>query len=62
MYHLFKRTRDDADNRAVDINGNKIDGIKWVRTKAGKYELKSDEQETTGDNAWQKRSKGNVTD
>ena len=62
FYMGFKRTRDDADNRAVDINGNKIDGIKWVRTKAGKYELKSDEQETTGDNAWQKRSKGNVTD
>ena len=58
----YKRTRDDEDNRAVDIDGNKIDGIKWVRTEAGKYELKSDEQEKTRDGAWQKRSKGNVTD
>ena len=60
FYMGFKRTRNDADNRAVNINGNKIDGIKWVRTEAGKYKLKSDEQELPRDNAWQKRSKGNV--
>ena len=45
----FKRIKDDADNCAVNISENKVDGIKWTRTEAGKYELKSDKQELPRD-------------
>ena len=62
FYMGFKRTRDDADNCAVDINGNKVDGIKWVQTETGKYKLQCDKNEQAGDGAWQKRSKGHVED
>ena len=30
FYMGFKRTRDDVDNCTVDINGNKVDGVKRV--------------------------------
>ena len=56
----YKRTRDDTDNRAVDVNGNKVDGMKWVKTATGKYELKIEEIYVVADKGWQKRSKGKV--
>ena len=61
-YMGFKRTRDDADNSAVDITGEKLDGVKWVRTDTGKYEVKLDNAAGVADMGWQKRSKGNVED
>ena len=39
----FKRTSDDTDNRTVNINGNKVDGMKWAKTETGKYELPIEE-------------------
>ena len=32
VYMGFKRSYDDVDNEAVDINGGKVKGKKWVRT------------------------------
>ena len=62
FYMGFKRTRDNKDNHAVDINGNKVDGAKWVRTETGKYELKLEEEVLVADNVWKKRCKGSVED
>lgn len=60
VFMVFKRTRDDTDNRTVDIDGNTVDGMKWARTTAGKYELKLGEVYVIADMGWQKRSKCKV--
>ena len=39
----FKRTRDDPDNVAVNINGEKVYFAKWIRTEDGKYEVHVDD-------------------
>ena len=38
-YMGFKRTRNEVDNTAVDIDGEKLHGKKWVRTDDGRYEV-----------------------
>ena len=35
--------QDEVDNTAVDIDGNKILGKKWVRTDYGNYEVEVEE-------------------
>ena len=42
-YMGFKRTRDDPDNVAVDIDGEKVHCAKWIRTEDGKYEVHVDD-------------------
>lgn len=49
-YMGFDRKQDEDDNVAVEIEGNKIKGLKWVKTMEGDYKDKST------DMAWQKRS------
>ena len=49
FYMGYKRTRDDADNCAVNVHGNKVDGVKWVRTKKGKYKMKLDNEHVVAD-------------
>ena len=39
VYMGFKRSYDNVDNEAVDINGGKVKGKKWVRTDEGSYEV-----------------------
>ena len=39
QYMGFKRTRNEVDNTAVNINGKKIKGKKWVRTDEGSYKV-----------------------
>ena len=56
----YNRTRDNTDNCTVDVNGNKVDGMKWAKTATGKYEFKIEEIYVVGDKGWQKRSKGKV--
>ena len=41
-YMGFKRTRNEADNTAVDIDGNKVQGVKWARKEYGNYETEVD--------------------
>ena len=36
QYMGFKRTRNEVDNTAVDIDGKKIKGTEWVRNDEGK--------------------------
>ena len=38
-YMGFKRTRDEEDNTAVNIDGNKVNSAKWVKTEEGKYRV-----------------------
>ena len=42
-YIGYKRIRDDPDNAAVNIDGDKAHGVKWIRTEDGKYEVVFDE-------------------
>ena len=62
FYMGFKRTRDDADNSAVDMCGQKLNGVKWVRTEGGKYEVKLDKDVGVADMGWQKKKRGKVED
>ena len=39
VYMGFKRSYDDVDNEAVDINGGKVKGKKWVRTDSNQVEV-----------------------
>ena len=39
VYMGFKRSYDDVDNVAVDMNGEKVKGKKWIRTDEGSYEV-----------------------
>ena len=41
VYMGFKRSYDDVDNEAVDINGGKVKGKKWVRTDEGSYQVEA---------------------
>ena len=41
VYMGFKRSYDDVDNVAVDINGGKVKGKKWVRTDEGSYQVEA---------------------
>ena len=41
VYMGFKRSYDDIDNEAVDINGGKVKGKKWVRTDEGSYQVEA---------------------
>ena len=41
-YMGFKRTRNEADSNAVHIDGNKVQGVKWVRKEDGNYETEVD--------------------
>ena len=45
FYMGYKRTRDDPDNAAVNIDGKKIDNVKWVKTEAGKYKAEENTNE-----------------
>ena len=38
----FKRTRNEVDIPAVDIDGNKVQGVKWERKEDGNYETEYD--------------------
>ena len=42
-YMGYKPTRDDPDNTAVNIDGDKAHGAKWIRTEDGKYKVVVDE-------------------
>ena len=48
FYMGFKRTRNDLDNCAIDIDGNKIKKVKWVKTEEGRYEAKNNDEEVQG--------------
>ena len=37
-YMGFKRSRNEPDTTAIDVEGKKVQGVKWVRTEDGKYE------------------------
>ena len=37
-YMGFKRSRNEPDTSAIDLEGKKVQGVKWVRTEYGKYE------------------------
>ena len=39
VYMGFKRTHDEVDTSAIDIKGNKLHGVKWVKTDEGKYKV-----------------------
>ena len=41
VYMGFKRSYDDVDNEAVDINGGKVKGKKWVRSDEGSYQVEA---------------------
>ena len=41
VYMGFKRSYDNIDNEAVDINGGKVKGKKWVRTDEGSYQVEA---------------------
>ena len=38
-YMGFKRTREEEDNTVVNIDGNKVNSTKWVKTEEGKYRV-----------------------
>ena len=41
VYMGFKRSYDNVENEAVDINGGKVKGKKWVRTDEGSYQVEA---------------------
>ena len=41
-YMGFKRTRNEAENTAVDIYGNNVQGVKWARKEYVNYETEVD--------------------
>ena len=56
-YIGFKRTHEEIDNTALDIDGKKVPGAKWVRDDDGHYNLQVDGkvQKMVLDMQWQKR-------
>ena len=52
----FKRRYDNVDNVAVDMNGGKVKGKKWIRTDEGSYEVE------VGDSKKEEDSKEETSD
>ena len=55
-YMGFKMKWKEGENDAVNIDGNKIKGLKWAKTMKGDY--KGEISYVVADMAWQKRSQG----
>ena len=51
----YKRKRNEEDNRAITIDGDRIEGRKWVQSSTGKYEINSIDLVFTYDMGWQKK-------
>ena len=56
VYMGFKRSYDNVDNVAVDMNGEKVKGKKWIRTDEGSYEVE------VGDSKKEEDSKEETSD
>ena len=41
-YMGFKRSRNEPDTTAIDIEGKKVRGVKWVRKEGGTYDTEVD--------------------
>ena len=51
----YKRKRNEEDNRAITIDGDRIESRKWVQSSTGKYEINSSDLVFTYDMGWQKK-------
>ena len=45
----YKRKRNEDDNRAITIDGDRIENRKWVQTRSGKYEINTIDEVKTKD-------------
>ena len=45
----YKRKRNEDDNRAITIDGDRIENRKWVQTSSGKYEINTIDEVKTKD-------------
>ena len=45
----YKRKRNEDDNRAITIDGDRIENRKWVQTSTGKYEINTIDEVKTQD-------------
>ena len=57
----YKRKRNEEDNRAITIDGDRIESRNWVQSSTGKYVINSSDLVFTYGMGWQKKGPKDLT-